>query len=191
MKTTRNCGSGLRQWVRLVVLAVAIAFVPRAAEAAGVRLGYYGGADADEKAFTVGVFDRWDVPGPLNLEFSADYRKEKLLGGDMEAMVIPVRASLVLNLMPVLSPYLIAGVGADFVRASFHNKLAAIENQSATLFEAHAGGGVEVTLGPFSVIGDVRYCRVAAMDNAAVNQALGHNYNPSGWYASLSAGISF
>ena len=198
MKAAKTVGRAMKWRVRggallavLCALAVAIPGLPATAGAAGVRLGYYGGRDAEDPVATVGVYDRWDVPGPLNLEFSADYRREQLLGGDLEATVIPVRVSAVLNFLPVVSPYLLAGVGVDYVHAGFHHHLSALDSQMEALFEVHAGAGVEITLGPFDIIGDLRYCRVGETSKETVREALGHDYDPSGWYASLSAGISF
>ena len=57
--------------------------------------------------------------------------------------------------------------------------------------EWHAGGGLEIGLGPVSVVGDLRYCGVGEVGDDAVEAALGRAYDPSGWYASLSAAISF
>ena len=174
--------------ISLVALAAA---PPARAGDSGIRLGYYAGNDADDPVPVIGAYGRLDVPGPLNLEISADYREEKLRGGDLEAMVVPVRVSAILVLMPVLSPYLLAGVGADYVGIDFHNEFAGRSDESSLVFEAHAGGGVEFSLGPLSIVGDLRYCSVGDVSEAAVRSALGHAYDASGWYASLSAGISF
>ena len=85
----------------------------------------------------------------------------------------------------------VAGVGADFVRIDFDDAVSAADSEASVLLELHAGAGVEISLGPLSVIADVRYCSVEGMSDAAVREALGHDYDASGWYASLSAGVSF
>lgn len=157
----------------------------------GIRVGAYDGADADVPVVAVGVYGRLDVPGPLNLELSADYRREQLRGNDSEATVVPVRATAILSFLPVVSPYVAAGVGADFVRIDFDDAVSAADSESSVLLELHAGAGVEISLGPVSVVADVRYCSVEGMSDAAVREALGHDYDASGWYASLSAGFSF
>jgi hypothetical protein len=175
----------------LVSLAsLAVAF-PAAAGDLGIRLGYYDGVDADDPVPVIGVYGRLDLPGPLNLEVSADYRDESLGGGDLEATVVPMRLSAVLNLLPGVSPYLLAGVGADYVSVSFHHELAGGGDESTLVYEVHAGGGLEFSLGPVSIVGDLRYCSVGEVSDEAVRAGLGHAYDPSGWYASLSAGFSF
>jgi hypothetical protein len=156
-----------------------------------VRLGYYQSADADDAVPVIGLYGRFDVPGPLNLEVSADYREETLQGGNVKATVVPLRVSAVFNFFPVVSPYLLAGGGVDLVGLSFGNAWSAQPDDATVVFEAHAGAGIEFSLGPLSVIGDVRYCQVGAVDTDAVRAALGHTYDASGWYASISAGISF
>jgi opacity protein-like surface antigen len=176
----------------LAVLALAAPLSPaNAGQDPGIRIGYYAGADADDPVPVIGVYGRLDIPGPLNLEISADYRQETLRGGDLEATVIPVRVSVVVNLLPVVSPYLLAGVGADYVGIDFRNEFAGTSGDSSLVLEFHAGAGVEFSLGPLSLVGDLRYCGVGAVSSESVRQALGHDYDPSGWYASLSAGISF
>ncbi|HEY5999663.1 MAG TPA: hypothetical protein VI078_10240 [bacterium] len=172
----------------LALLAVA---APAGAADLGLRLGYYAGKDADEPVPVIGAYGRVDVPGPVNLELSADYRSESLLDGALEAKVVPVRASAVLNPFPVVGPYLLAGVGADFTSISFHQRLAAQGDESALALELHAGGGLELSLGLVSVAAELRYCAVERVSNDPVEAALGHAYDPSGWYASLSAAISF
>ena len=182
----------------VVVLAAlvvqAVAFPPSPAIAGqdpGIRVGYYGGADADDAVPVIGVYGRLDIPGPVNLEISADYRQEMLRGGDLEATVIPVRVSAVMSFLPVVSPYLLAGVGIDYIDIAFHNELSGLGDDSGVVLEFHAGGGVEFSLGPLTLIGDLRYCGAGALSSDAVRRALGHDYDPSGWYASVSAGISF
>jgi hypothetical protein len=185
----RACGVVLAVLAGLSGLAVA---APAAAgQDPGIRIGAYDGADADVPVVAVGVYGRLDVPGPLNLELSADYRREQLRGNDSEATVVPVRATAILSFLPVVSPYVAAGVGADFVRIDFDDAVSAAGSESSVLMELHAGVGVEIGLGPLSVIADVRYCSVEGMADAAVREALGRDYDASGWYASLSAGISF
>lgn len=189
---THSSGTAIFRTALAALAALALAAAPAFAGAdPGIRLGIYGGADADDPVTAVGLFGRLDVPGPLNLEVSADYRREKLLGGDLEATVIPVRVSALLNFLPVVSPYVLAGVGVDFIRISFDDGIAATDGESGVSFEAHAGAGVEVSLGPVSVIADLRYCSVEPLESEAVRGALGRDYDASGWYASLSAGISF
>jgi hypothetical protein len=176
----------------LVALAVAAPALPAiAGQDPGIRVGYYSGADADDPVLAIGVYGRLDVPGPLNLEISADYRQESLRGGAMEATVIPVRVSLVASFLPVVSPYLLAGVGADYVGIDFRDELSGTSGDSSVVLEFHAGAGVEFSLGPLSIIGDLRYCGAGSVSSDSVRRALGHDYDPSGWYASLSAGISF
>jgi hypothetical protein len=177
--------------VLAALFAVAAAAPARAGQDPGIRLGMYQAADADKAVVTVGVFERLDIPGPLNLELSADYRKERLAGGGVDATVIPVRVSAYFSFLPVVSPYVLAGVGADFVHFGFNDTAAGDGRRTDVAFEVHGGGGVEISLGPVSVIGDLRYCKVQPLSNGAVSQALGHDYDPSGWHASLSAGISF
>jgi hypothetical protein len=198
MKTTGNGAVHGRAFSRAAAALLALftlgslaAAAPALAGDPGVRLGYYHGADADDAVPVIGVFGRFDIPGPLNLEVSADYRQETMNGGDLKATVVPLRASVVLNFLPVVSPYLLAGAGVDLVGLSFHNEFSATANDTAAVLEVHAGGGVELSLGPLSLIGDLRYCRVGAVSSDAVQAALGHDYDPSGWYASISAGISF
>lgn len=196
--TMRASSGGRRMRARgaaiavLAGLMVAGAVGPAAAgQDPGIRLGVYDGADADVPVLAVGVFGRLDVPGPLNLEISADYRREQLRGNDSEATVVPVRATAILSFLPVVSPYVLAGVGADFVRIEFDEAVAAADSASSVLLELHAGVGLEIGLGPVSVIADLRYCSVEPMSDAAVREALGRDYDASGWHASLSAGISF
>jgi hypothetical protein len=90
-----------------------------------------------------------------------------------------------------VSPYLLAGVGADYTSISFHNELSGEGDETDLVYEAHAGVGLELGLGPLSIVGDLRYCLVEEVSNAAVESALGHAYDPSGWYVSVSAGFSF
>jgi hypothetical protein len=189
-------GSRARAWgavaaVLAVLLGAGAAAPASAGQDPGIRIGAYDGADADVPALAVGVYGRLDVPGPLNLELSADYRREQLRGNDSEATVVPVRATAILSFLPVVSPYVLAGVGADFVRIEFDDAVTPADSESSVLLEVHAGVGLEISLAIVSIIADLRYCSVEAMSDAAVREALGHDYDASGWYASLSAGISF
>ena len=186
----RRCWSACGAMLAAALLLTAAA-PAGAGQDPGIRLGVYDGADSDEPVPVLGVYGRLDVPGPLNLELSADYRQESLLDGDLEATVVPVRASVLLNFFPGVSPYLLAGVGADYVSFEFRDGQAAAGDLTSLVFELHAGAGVELGLGPVTLIGDVRYCSVEQTSSDAVRQALGHDYDASGWYASLSAGISF
>jgi hypothetical protein len=192
-RMTRAARSAMcRRLVLAGLAAASLAASPAAAAAGqdpGLRLGYYGSADADEPVPVVGLYGRFDIPGPLNLELSADYRKEQLHKGAIESTVVPLRASAVLNLFPGVSPYLLAGLGVDYNSISFPHS--AFADETNFVFEAHAGVGLELSLGPLSIIGDVRYCAVSKVSNAHLNQVLGHDYDPSGWYASIAAGISF
>jgi len=199
MKKAPQCNaavwSAIRRGSATVALAVLMALgFPAAASAGqdpGLRLGYYAGEDADDAVPTIGVFTRFDIPGPLNLEVSADYRRETLLDGDIEAMVIPLRVSALLNFLPGLSPYLVAGAGAEYVDLDFRNELAGFSDESDLVFEVHAGAGIEIGLGPASLGADLRYCRATAISGDELNAALGHDYDPSGWTASLTLGFSF
>lgn len=172
------------------VLSVGLA-APAAAGDTGVRFGYYDGADADSPVPAIGLFTRIDVPGPLNLELSADYRVESLLDGDVEATVVPVRLSLLLNALQVVSPYVVAGAGVDYVGLSFRNERGDARDDAGVAFEVHAGAGVEISIGLLTVIADLRYCSVGAVSNETLSTALGGDYDPSGWHASLSAAIPF
>ena len=191
MQRTSRTRGAVGRLATAIAMAGALAAAAPAAADVGVRLGYYDGADADDPVPVFGGYGRVDVPGPLNLEFSADYREESLAGGALEATVVPVRVSAVLNFLPGLSPYLLAGVGADFVSIGFGGAWAEQGDESDLALEWHAGGGLEIGLGPVSVVGDLRYCGVAEVGNDAVRDALGRAYDPSGWYASVSAAISF
>jgi len=196
-ETGRSCrsakhGGGIG-WALTAVLAAAIGCAapqPVAAADLGIRIGSYLGTDADDPVPVIGAWCRWDVPGPLNLEISADYRKETLLGGGLDATVVPLRATAVLNLLTVVSPYLLAGVGADYVGIGLDSQFGGGDEVSI-VFEVHAGGGLEVNLGPLSLIGDLRYCSAGSISSDAVQAALGHPYDPSGWSATLSAGFAF
>ncbi len=184
-------GGGLVAGLLALVLIGGAAPPAFAGQDPGIRLGYFTGGDADNPVPALGVFARFDIPGPLNLEVSADYRRELIRSGDLEATVIPVRASAVLSFLPVVSPYLLAGGGIEYVGIAFNNDFEGTSSDSTVVVEAHAGGGVEVSFGPLSLIGDLRYSRSGAVSADSVRRALGHDYDPSGWYASLSAGISF
>lgn len=183
----------LRSTLAVTALLAAVALAPAkaAGQDLGVRLGSYLGDDADDPVPVVGVFSRFDLPGPLNLELSADYRNERLRGGDIEAMVVPLRASAVLNLMAVVSPYLLGGVGMDYVNLDFRNEFGSLGDDSDIVFEIHAGAGIEVGLGPLSLGADLRYCRATEVSTDALRSTLGHGYDPSGWAATLVAGFSF
>jgi len=185
-----GCGAARRLATAIAVIAAVAAAAPAAADV-GVRVGYYDGGDADDPVPVFGVYGRVDIPGPLNFELSADYREESLAGGALEATVVPARVSAVFNFLPGLSPYLLAGVGADFVSIDFTGAWAGQGDESDLALEWHAGGGFEIGLGPVSFVGDLRYCGVAEVGNDAVRAALGRAYDPSGWYASVSAAISF
>ena len=191
MERTPRTRRAARRLATAIAIVGALAAAAPAAADVGVRLGYYDGADADDPVPVFGVFGRVDIPGPLNLELSADYREESLAGGALEATVVPVRVSAVLNFFPGLSPYLLAGIGADFVSIGFGDSWAGQGDVSDLALEWHAGGGLEIGLGPVSFVGDLRYCGVGEIGDDAVEAALGRAYDPSGWYASLSAGISF
>lgn len=175
----------------VLVAVIALAPAMSAAQDLGVRIGTVQGDDADDPVAVVGVFGRFDIPGPLNLEVSADYRRETLLDGDIEATVIPLRVSALFNFLPGLSPYLVAGAGADYVDLDFRNELAGFSDESDLVFEVHAGAGIEIGLGPVSLGADLRYCRATAISGDELNAALGHDYDPSGWTASLTLGFSF
>lgn len=196
LRSCRAAGRGLaRVAAGLAAVGALLLALPVPAAIAdqelGVRLGSSFGADADDAVPVVGIYSRWDIPGPVNLELSADYRQESLLGGDLEATVIPVRAAVVLNLLPVVSPYLLAGVGIDYVGLGFRNELSGSSDRTSAVFEVHAGGGLTLSLGPLSLSGDLRYSWAESVSGEAVQAALGHDYDPSGLTATLSAGIAF
>jgi opacity protein-like surface antigen len=177
--------------VAVLLAVIALAPAMSAAQDLGVRIGTVQGDDADDPVAVVGVFGRFDIPGPLNLEVSADYRRETLLDGDIEAMVIPLRVSALFNFLPGFSPYLVAGAGAEYVDLDIRNELAGFSDESDLVFEVHAGAGIEIGLGPVSLGADLRYCRATAISGDELNATLGHDYDPSGWTASLTLGFSF
>lgn len=183
--------AGLRAGLLAFALSLTGAAGATAGQDPGIRAGYFQGADADDAVPFIGVYGRIDVPGPVNVELSVDVRQEQLADGDLESVVVPIQASAVLNLFPAFGPYLVAGVGATYNHISFHHELAGLGEESEVLFEAHAGFGLELDLGPLNLVGDVRYLLSEKVSADAVRGALGREYDPSGWCASIGLGISF
>lgn len=164
---------------------------PAAAVDLGIRAGYYGGADADDPVPAIGAVLRVDVPGPLNLELSVDARRETVEQGTFKALVVPARATAVLSLTPGFGPYLLAGVGGAYGRLSFGKGAASLGSESAFVVEYHGGLGFEIVLGPLSLTADARYCKVGPVSSEKLRQAVGGDYDPSGWLAGIAASFGF
>jgi hypothetical protein len=152
---------------------------------AGARIGYGSSPDADGAAPSAGVFLRFDLPGPVNLEISGDYGREDVFGGAAEATNVPLQVTALLYPIPslVLKPYLLGGAGLTFVRLSPAGPVGS-GDEDYHLFGVHAGGGLELPLaGAGGVAAEFRY--------SLTEETGGARYSPGGWRLFAAFFLSF
>ncbi len=122
----------------------------------GPRAGFYDARDGDEGTFTGGLQARMRVLPFLAIEGSVDYHQADFGNGTMEVRTYPLMVSGLLYFFPnpVISPYLLAGVGWHFQDIEFQAGGTERSNQ----FGGQAGAGFDVPLGTHTTFNaDVRY----------------------------------
>lgn len=138
----------------------------------GVHMAFHRAADAASPFVAAGVHARYRVTGGLGLEALASVRKDELeTNGErrLRLLEIPVMASAQLFFLytrPV-QPYLLAGAGYHYVRATGLGREAALGTDASSEFGFHAGAGVEARVGrQWSLHVDARrvFVKVTAAD---------------------------
>lgn len=152
----------LRMGLALLVLCPVSALVMDGSDGAdapgfglGPRGGFYDARDGDEGTFTGGLQARMRVLPFLGIEGSVDYHQSEFANGTMEVRTYPVMVSGLLYFFPnpVISPYLLAGVGWHFQDIEFQTG-----TDRSTQFGGQAGAGFDIPLGSHTTLDlDVRY----------------------------------
>lgn len=157
----------------------------------GVRAGYGSAEGEDEGAPSIGVYTRFDIPGPVNLELAADGWASERSGGKIEARNIPLQASALLYPFPsvLVKPYLLGGAGITMVRLKSLDA-AAKRERNARLFSVQAGAGFDIALPLVVLTADLRYFFTEELtaDPAGLPE---ESYRPGGWRLTAGLALTF
>jgi len=126
----------------------------------GPRAGYYKAADADEGNWTGGLQARLRLLPFLGVEGSVDYRQDDFANETVRVRSYPVMLSGLLYFFPnpVLSPYLLAGVGWHYTDVDFRGALSGVEDRTSSEFGGQLGGGADLPIGErVTLDADIRY----------------------------------
>jgi len=124
----------------------------------GPRLGFYKPADADNGRFFGGVQARIRVLPFLGIEGSVDYHQANFANNVVQVRTYPVMVSGLLYFYPnpVISPYLLAGVGWHFQDIEIRGPSPSTERSHQ--FGGQVGGGFDIPLGErVTLDADIRY----------------------------------
>ena len=153
----------------------------------GPRASYFKPKGADEGTWFGGAQARIGLGNAVGLEGSIDYRKDEY-DGDVEVITYPVQASLLVYLAPdaPVSPYILGGGGW------YHSRINAGDyHDTSYRFGPHAGGGLEIAIGPsLSLDGAYRYVWLKAFEAQDENE-LTAEYNDSGYMVTMALNFKF
>jgi outer membrane protein len=124
----------------------------------GPRVGFYQPKDADDGKFFGGLQARFRVLPFLGIEGSVDYHQANFANNLVEVRTYPVMVSGLLYFYPnpVVSPYLLAGVGWHFQDIEFRGPSPSTERSNQ--FGGQVGGGLDIPLGErVTLDADIRY----------------------------------
>jgi hypothetical protein len=170
-------------------LLILLSAGPAASFDLGARLGYGRGPDGDTAEPSAGIYTRFDIPGPVNLELAGDYWKEDLPGGMGSVDVLPLQATALLYFLPlpVVKPYLLGGAGVFMLNLTEEGPGGAGREESEQLFSLHGGAGIDLPLlGLAGLTADLRYYAAGETTLAG-----GETYRPGGWRAYLGIHLRF
>ena len=166
-----------------VLLLIVVA--PKAARAVEIvpSVGITRSVESDEVTKQVGLALRSSVvPHLLKSEIGGSYRSEKRNGGDVEAKMWPVTASLWLT--PISVVYAGAGVGWYHTTLEYQPALG-FEDETKQDFGVHVGGGMKMPLAPGVALDfGGRYVFMQDQESRLVPE----KFNPDFW--TLSAGLA-
>ena len=129
--------------------------------------GYVGNRDAEEGAWSLNLVARARLTPQWSLEAGVSWYYHEYRGDDLRLTRVPVQISaLYFPFRPdVLRPYLLAGAGVYPLWVSYKDSLDALDDDSDTLFGAHAGLGAEMQMGTsHGALFDFRYNVVGEPD---------------------------
>jgi opacity protein-like surface antigen len=124
----------------------------------GPRVGFYKPSDADEGKFFGGLQARLRVLPFLGIEGSVDYHETNFSNNLVQVRTYPVMVSGLLYFYPnpVVSPYLLAGVGWHFQDIEIRGSSPSTERSHQ--FGGQVGGGLDIPLGESMILdADIRY----------------------------------
>jgi len=178
-----------------LALLVLLASGPAASFDLGARLGYGRGPDGDTAEPSAGIYTRFDIPGPVNLELAGDYWKEDLPGGMGSVDVLPLQATGLLYFLPslIVKPYLLGGAGVFLVHVTHEDTLGrAGREEDQQLFCLQGGAGIDLPLlGLVGLTADIRYYAVEEMTFGGTPAIPGKTYRPGGWRAYAGIHLRF
>lgn len=154
----------------------------------GPRATYGKAKDAEEGKWFGGAQLRFGLGKALALEGSIDYRKDEY-PLNVDVLTYPVQATLLAYLAPdaPVSPYLLGGGGWYFTKIEGPFGY----NDTDYRFGPHAGGGLEVALGPsVSLDGSYRYIWLKNFRSRNDNE-LEAEYNDSGYMVTVGLNFKF
>ncbi len=148
--------------IAAIMLVMCSAF-PAAVQAqisVGPQVGFYKSKDADAARAMYGAALRLRLSDGLGVEGSIGYRKEEYADGLVTVKSMPVMATGLLYVLPIVY----GAVGAGWYNTKIEYNLAShgirtvIPNETQQNFGWHFGGGLDLPLGKSAkLVGDIRY----------------------------------
>jgi len=153
----------------------------------GVEGGYLKARGADRGTWVAGVQARLHFAQILALEVSGAYHQDRYEQGDIKVTQYPVQISGLIYPIPssIFSPYIGGGAGWYPSRIGYSGALSGFSDQTKHPFGTHAGGGVDVKLGRFTLDADFRYI---FLDSSGTQLADG---DFSYWQVTLGVNLNF
>ena len=121
--------------------------------------GYLHARGADRGTWLVGGQARLHFLQYLALEASLTFHQNRFEGGDIHVTQYPLQISGLIYPIPtaIVSPYLVGGAGWYYSRITYSGALTGISNDTEHTFGTHAGMGLDLKLGRWTLDADFRY----------------------------------
>lgn len=132
----------------------------RAAFSIGPMAGYLKARDADRGTWFGGVNARLRFARIFAIEGTISVHTDSFQDGDIDIVQYPVQVSALLFPIPdsPVEPYGVFGAGWYYTKIDYDGALSGLDNETDRDFAFHAGGGVQVEVGPrFALFADFRW----------------------------------
>ncbi len=160
-----NKEDAMRNQIIAAIMLAIFSAVPAAAQvglSVGPQVGFYKSKDADAARAMFGAALRLRLSDGLGVEGSINYRKEEYANGYVTVKSMPVMATGLLYVLPIVY----GAVGAGWYNTKIeYNDMPTLSGNTVTIsdetqqnFGWHFGGGLELPLGKSAkLVGDIRY----------------------------------
>lgn len=126
----------------------------------GPTAGYLKTRGADRGTWFGGLMARLRFLDYFGAEGAVTYHASTFADGDALVSQIPIQLTGLVYPLPdtVVQPYLLAGAGWYYTRVDYRHGLSYLDNETASQFGVHVGGGAELRFGLASAVyADFRY----------------------------------